>query len=76
MGAVMETRADGFRIRGPVQLKGAVVNGRGDHRIAMSLAVAGLVAKGETVIQGWEIIRESFPEFPNILKQLGADVEC
>ncbi|MGO9117671.1 MAG: 3-phosphoshikimate 1-carboxyvinyltransferase [Desulfomonilaceae bacterium] len=76
MGAVMETRPDGFRIRGPVQLKGAVVNGRGDHRIAMSLAVAGLVAKGETVIEGWEIIRESFPEFPNILKQLGADVEC
>ncbi len=76
MGAVMETQPDGFRIRGPVQLKGAVVNGRGDHRIAMSLAVAGLVATGETVIEGWEIIRESFPEFPNILKQLGADVEC
>ncbi len=76
MGAVMETQPDGFRIRGPVQLKGAVVNGRGDHRIAMSLAVAGLVATGETVIEGWEIIRESFPEFLNILKQLGAGVEC
>jgi 3-phosphoshikimate 1-carboxyvinyltransferase len=76
MGAVMETRPDGFRIRGPVQLKGAVVNGRGDHRIAMSLAIAGLVAKGETVIEGWEIIRESFPEFPNVLRQLGVDLEC
>ncbi len=76
MGAVIQTRPDGFEIRGPVQLKGTVVNGRGDHRIAMSLAVAGLVAKGETVIEGWEIIRESFPTFPNLLNQLGADVQC
>ena len=75
MGAVIQTRPDGFEIQGPVQLKGAVVNGRGDHRIAMSLAVAGLVARGETVVEGWEIIRESFPEFPEVLKQLGADLE-
>jgi len=75
MGADIQTRPDGFEIQGPVQLKGAVVNGRGDHRIAMSLAVAGLVAQGETVVEGWEIIRESFPQFPEVLKQLGADVE-
>lgn len=75
MGADIQTRPDGFEIQGPVQLKGAVVNGRGDHRIAMSLAVAGLVAQGETVVEGWEIIRESFPQFPEVLKQLGADLE-
>jgi len=75
MGAVVQTRSDGFEIQGPVQLRGAVVNGREDHRIAMSLAVAGLIAKGETVVEGWEIIRESFPQFPEVLKQLGADVE-
>ena len=75
MGADIETRPDGFEIQGPVQLKGAVVNARGDHRIAMGLAVAGLVARGETVVEGWEIIRESFPQFPEVLEQLGADLE-
>jgi 3-phosphoshikimate 1-carboxyvinyltransferase len=75
MGADIQTRPDGFEIQGPVQLKGAVVNARGDHRIAMSLAVAGLVARGETEIEGWEIIRESFPQFPEVLKELGADLE-
>jgi 3-phosphoshikimate 1-carboxyvinyltransferase len=41
----------------------------------MSLAVAGLIAEGETVIEGWESINDSFPEFPRILQQLGADVQ-
>jgi 3-phosphoshikimate 1-carboxyvinyltransferase len=75
MGADIQTLPDGFEIQGPVQLKGAVVNAHGDHRIAMSLAVAGLVARGETVVEGWEITRESFPGFSEVLNQLGADVE-
>jgi 3-phosphoshikimate 1-carboxyvinyltransferase len=75
MGATIRPRSDGFEIRGPVQLQGANVNGRGDHRLAMSLAVAGLVAKGETVVEEWEVTRESFPRFPEMLKRLGADVQ-
>lgn len=75
MGAGIETTADGFVVRGPVRLKGAKVNGRGDHRLAMSLAVAGLVAQDETEIRGWEAMRDSFPDFPQVLKQLGAHVE-
>jgi 3-phosphoshikimate 1-carboxyvinyltransferase len=74
LGAEIEPREDGFVVHGPARLKGAVVNGRGDHRLAMSLAVAGLVAEGETLIEGWEIINESFPEFPLVLKRLGAEV--
>lgn len=74
LGARIEPRPDGFVVHGPVRLKGAVVNGRGDHRLAMTLAVAGLVAEGETLIEGWEIINESFPEFPLVLKRLGAEV--
>ncbi len=75
MGADIQTAADGFTINGPRKLTGAVVNARGDHRLGMSLAIAGLVAEGETLIQGWEIINDSFPEFPRILKGLGADVQ-
>lgn len=75
MGAAIETMPDGFALNGPVKLTGAVVNARGDHRLAMSLAVAGLIADGETIIEGWESINDSFPEFPRILKQLGADVQ-
>jgi 3-phosphoshikimate 1-carboxyvinyltransferase len=74
LGAEIEPQEDGFIVRGPVRLKGAVVNGRGDHRLAMSLAVAGLVAEGETVIEGWEVMNDSFPEFPRVLRNLGAEV--
>jgi 3-phosphoshikimate 1-carboxyvinyltransferase len=74
MGAGIEPTEDGFVVRGPVTLTGAVVNGRGDHRLAMSLAVAGLVADGETIVEGWEVIRESFPSFLHIMKQLGANI--
>ncbi len=75
MGAGIETKADGFAIRGPVKLKGGAVDARGDHRLAMSLAVAGLVADGETVIRGWKILGDSFPDFPQTLRRLGADVQ-
>ncbi len=74
MGAGIEPKADGFTIRGPVKLKGALVDARGDHRLAMSLAVAGLVAEGETVIRGWEALADSFPDFPQTLVRLGANV--
>ncbi len=74
LGAKIEAREDGFAVHGPCRLKGTIVNGRGDHRLAMSLAVAGLVAEGETMIEGWEIINESFPDFPLVLKRLGAEV--
>ncbi len=74
LGAEIEPREDGFVVYGPTRLKGAVVNGRGDHRLAMSLAVAGLAAEGETVIEGWEVMNDSFPEFPLVLRRLGAEV--
>jgi len=74
LGARIEPKPDGFVVHGPVQLKGASVSGRGDHRLAMSLAVAGLVAEGETVVEGWRVIEDSFPGFPDLLKSLGADV--
>ncbi len=49
LGAQIEERADGFRVVGPQTLRGAVVDGHDDHRVAMALTVAGLVAEGETI---------------------------
>jgi 3-phosphoshikimate 1-carboxyvinyltransferase len=56
-------------------LEGAAVDGRGDHRIVMSLALAGLVADGETTIAGAEHVDVSFPNFFETLEGLGAVVE-
>ncbi len=68
MGAQIEERADGFVIAGPTPLRGARVDAHNDHRLAMSLAVAGLVARGETRIDGWECVADSFPNFEAALQ--------
>lgn len=70
MGAQIEEHDDGFTIVGPTPLRGARVNAHNDHRLAMSLAVAGLVAEGETIIHGWECVADSFPTFPSLLSQV------
>ncbi|MCS7224078.1 MAG: 3-phosphoshikimate 1-carboxyvinyltransferase [Armatimonadetes bacterium] len=74
MGAAIEERPDGWRIVGPCRLRGAQVFSWGDHRVAMSLAIAGLLADGTTVVENAECVTVSFPEFPNILSELGAQV--
>ena len=68
MGAQIEEQPDGFVVAGPTPLMGARVNAHHDHRLAMSLAVAGLVARGETIIDGWECVADSFPEFATTLQ--------
>ena len=55
-------------------IEGATVDGHGDHRIVMALAVAALVADGETTIQGAEHVDVSFPGFFEVLSGLGAAV--
>ncbi len=70
MGAIVETFDDGMMIKGPVKLKGALINANHDHRIAMAFAVAGLVAEGETQIEGAEAIATSFPDFESELSRL------
>jgi 3-phosphoshikimate 1-carboxyvinyltransferase len=68
MGAPIEERDDGFAIEGPTHLRGARVSAHNDHRLAMSLAVAALVAHGETVIEGWGCVGDSFPNFDQHLE--------
>ena len=63
LGARIEARPDGFDIEGPTPLRGAPVDSHGDHRLAMTLAIAGLIAQGETLITGAECIADSFPGF-------------
>jgi 3-phosphoshikimate 1-carboxyvinyltransferase len=63
MGARIEATPDGFVIDGPTPLRGAVVDGLGDHRMAMSLAVAALVASGATTITGADCVSKTYPEF-------------
>ena len=70
MGAKIKGLPDGLVIEGTGELKGAVCESHGDHRIAMAAAVAGLVARGETIIKGSDCINISFPEFPKTLKSL------
>ncbi|MBI4787954.1 MAG: 3-phosphoshikimate 1-carboxyvinyltransferase [Chloroflexi bacterium] len=70
MGAQIQERADGFVIAGPTKLRGARVDAHHDHRLAMSLAVAGLLARGETVVAGWECVADSFPGFATLLPQV------
>lgn len=62
MNASVEEFEDGFRVERS-DLKGAVIDSFGDHRIAMAFAVAGLLAKGETEIRGAESAAVSFPAF-------------
>lgn len=72
MGAEVETYADGIDVAGPTRLRGATIFANGDHRIAMAFSVAGLVADGETRIEGAESIHTSYPEFERHLGSLCA----
>jgi len=70
MGAKVEEYEDGFSIEGGQYLKGAVIKTYGDHRIAMSFSIAGLVAEGETIIDDPDCVAISYPEFYEHLEQL------
>jgi 3-phosphoshikimate 1-carboxyvinyltransferase len=63
MGAKISERPDGMEITGPVQLKAAEVDSFTDHRIAMSLAIAALLATGDTTIHRAEAASISYPNF-------------
>jgi 3-phosphoshikimate 1-carboxyvinyltransferase len=74
MGAKIRVRPQGndenIIITGVKQLNAARVRSFGDHRTAMSLIIAGLKAKGNTVVDGVRCINKSFPTFLKILKRL------
>ncbi|MDO5406598.1 MAG: 3-phosphoshikimate 1-carboxyvinyltransferase [Eubacteriales bacterium] len=70
MGADVEETEDGMIIRGGRPLHGAVIDSRLDHRIAMTFAVTGCCAEGETEILGAECVNISYPGFYEELGRL------
>jgi 3-phosphoshikimate 1-carboxyvinyltransferase len=70
MGVRVEERPDGMVIPGGQRFHGAPVASGGDHRMAMALAVAGLVADGETVIDDVACVQTSFPTFVELVNAL------
>lgn len=74
LGVEVEEFEDGLRLRGRQRLRGGRIDSRGDHRIAMSFAVGGLIADGETTIDGAEAASVSLPEFYQLIAAMGATV--
>jgi len=77
-GVDCEERPDGLVTSGRpgAPLRAAIVDAEGDHRIAMSAVILGLVADGETRVVGVDAVATSFPRFAGTLRALGADVRA
>lgn len=70
MGARIQEKPDGLLIEGPTPLRGAVVSSHGDHRLAMALAIAALLAQGPTTIEDVACVATSFPGFWDLLERV------
>jgi 3-phosphoshikimate 1-carboxyvinyltransferase len=75
MGVEIAERPDGFRVvgGGGRPLRGARVSSWGDHRLAMALIVAGLVADGPTRVEGIDCIATSYPDFVATCRRLAGE---
>ena len=67
LGGDAAAQGDTLVITGPRPLEGGHVDSRGDHRIAMAFAVAGLMARSPVKVAGWSSIETSFPTFLEVL---------
>ena len=74
-GIQISEQPDGFTISGPSRLYSAEVNSHDDHRLGMSLAVAGLITHGLTMIDDAACVEDSFPGFVESMQALGAEME-
>ncbi|MFT5717043.1 MAG: 3-phosphoshikimate 1-carboxyvinyltransferase [Oleiphilaceae bacterium] len=74
LGVRTEVRSDGIAIK-QSKIKGGVVHSHGDHRIAMSFAVASLISEGDITIQDCANVSTSFPNFVTLAKQVGMNIE-
>jgi 3-phosphoshikimate 1-carboxyvinyltransferase len=75
VGAEIEESFDGARIQGVARLRGGTdVDARGDHRIAMAMAVAAQRAEGEIRIHNASAIATSFPDFVSLAQGIGMNV--
>lgn len=74
-GVSCEELEDGMIIHGGSALHAARVESHGDHRIAMTAAILGMVSDGETVVEDVECVDTSFPGFVELFRGLGASIE-
>jgi 3-phosphoshikimate 1-carboxyvinyltransferase len=70
LGAEIEGRPDGFAVRGTGGLRGGMIDARGDHRLAMVGAVAGLASREGVEVDGFESVAVSYPGFERDLRSL------
>ncbi len=70
MGVKVTEYPDGLEISGPVNLRGTTLEAHNDHRVAMALSVAALVAEGSTTVQGVSAVDISFPGFYDRIMEL------
>jgi 3-phosphoshikimate 1-carboxyvinyltransferase len=73
-GVECEEHPDGMDIVGGSRLRGATVESHHDHRIAMTGALLGMIAEGETVVNDTDCVGTSFPSFVSLFRDLGADI--
>ncbi len=69
LGGKVEPTDDGLTVTGTGGLHGAHVRSHGDHRVAMAMAVAGMAATGDTVVDGWDAVATSYPGFEEDLRR-------
>ncbi len=75
VGIHVEQRADGYRVAGQQRPRGGTVDAHGDHRIAMTAAIAGVLGTAAVEITGFEAVATSYPAFLADLQRLGGRVE-
>ena len=73
LGARVEELEDGLIVH-QSELRGAEVEGHGDHRVVMALAVAGCAIPGRTIVHGAEAAAVTYPEFADHMVSLGAKI--
>lgn len=74
LGITVEAQPDGMVIEGG-KIRGGTVDSHGDHRVAMSFAIAGAVAEEETIITRCDNVATSFPDFVNLAKEIGLHID-
>jgi 3-phosphoshikimate 1-carboxyvinyltransferase len=70
LGAEIEARSDGFAVQGTGGLRGGELDSRGDHRLAMLGAIAGLASEQGVEVSGFEAVSVSYPRFEADLRAL------
>ncbi|MBW6475440.1 MAG: 3-phosphoshikimate 1-carboxyvinyltransferase [Anaerolineaceae bacterium] len=74
IGVDITEMEDGFVIQGSEYISGGTAESKGDHRLAMSLAVAGLASQNGVNIRGADMVSQSFPAFFEMLNRMGVEI--